>query len=154
MNDKILNIQDVSLLKVTRVRDWSICFSYDGKNYLIHGCYECGEGSWQDFYTRELDEKGRYTLDFIKCSDGDEQVKYYYFDTAMNKTLVYSRINKNDFAYMLTKNGFATGVYADLVEKENLAVDELRTKLKEISNQDRIIRSEIHAITGKKKVHY
>ena len=72
----------------------------------------------------------------------------------MNKTLVYSRINKNDFAYMLTKNGFATGVYADLVEKENLAVDELRTKLKEISNQDRIIRSEIHVITGKKKVHY
>ena len=45
---ELIDIQDLSLLKITRVRDWSICFDYDKKHYLIHGSYECGEGSWQE----------------------------------------------------------------------------------------------------------
>ena len=55
--------------------------------------------------------------------------------------------------FYAVQKGKKPGIYADLVEKENLAVDELRIKLKEISNQDRIIRSEIQASIRKKKVH-
>lgn len=39
----MINIQDVSLLKITKVKNWSILFDYDDKHYLLHGVDECGE---------------------------------------------------------------------------------------------------------------
>lgn len=35
MNDSKLNIEDLSKLKITKVRDWSINFTYDGVRYYI-----------------------------------------------------------------------------------------------------------------------
>ena len=43
----MINIQDVSLLKITKVRDWSILFDYDGKHYLLHGTGESGENAFK-----------------------------------------------------------------------------------------------------------
>ena len=48
----MLSITDLSLLKITKVKDWAICFDYDGRQFLIHGTSEFGEGSGQDFYER------------------------------------------------------------------------------------------------------
>lgn len=149
MNDKLINIQNPSLLKVTRVRDWSICFSYDGQNYLIHGCSECGEGSWQNLHKRELNKYGKYTLEYIGNHRGDDQVKYDYFNSKTGKPLVYSHINKEEFAYKLTKNGFATGVYKCMVENENFKLERLRTQLKELACQERVIQAEIKKLMNK-----
>ena len=62
----MINITDISLLKITRVRPWSICFDYDNKHYLIHGSSEMGEGSWQELYKRDLDVNGKYKLTHLK----------------------------------------------------------------------------------------
>ena len=67
----MINIQDVSLLKITKVRDWSILFDYDGKHYLLHGTCEIGEPDRQELYERNLNQNGKYdlsVLDEIKSS--------------------------------------------------------------------------------------
>ena len=58
----MINIQDVSLLKITKVRDWSILFDYDGKHYLLHGTGESGEPDRQELYERNLNQNGKYDL--------------------------------------------------------------------------------------------
>ena len=105
------HITDLSLLKITRVRPWSICFDYNGKDYLIHGSYECGEGSWQELYSRELDVNGKYNLTHIKdCAFADDNVSDDYIVKQRGKTIVYRNVYKKFFAYKLTKRGFATGI--------------------------------------------
>ena len=104
------HITDLNLLKITKVKPWSICFDYDGTHYLIHGQSECGEGSWQKLYIRELDKNGKYNLTFLKtCGNADEYVARDYIKRQRGKTIVYRNIDRDFFAYKLTKRGFATG---------------------------------------------
>ena len=153
MNDKLINIHDVSLLKVTRVRDWSICFSYDGQGYLIHGKYECGEGYWQDLYKRDVDKKGKYTLELIMSKSGNEYVKQDYFGSSIKHgNLVYSHIDTESFAYLLTKNGFASGVYTKFVESARFKLSALNQKLHDLDQQARLVREEIQLLNNKKSL--
>lgn len=102
-----MNIIYLSLLKITKVKPWSICFDYDGKHYLIHGNYELGEGSWQTLYERELDANGKYTLNFIKhCNHGPDNVSRDYIKRQNGNTIVYRNIDKEYFIGKLIDRGF------------------------------------------------
>jgi hypothetical protein len=143
----IINIQDVALLRITRVRDWSILFDYGDKHYLIHGKYECGEGSWQELYERELDNNGRYSLNYIKNITGDEYVIKDYIKNWNKKSIVYSQINKEYFAYKLVKRGFAHGIYEDLIEGDKEQIRLLKGQLREYEDECRKIRSKINKLS-------
>ncbi len=143
----IIDIQDLSLLKITRVRDWAICFDYDDKHYLLHGTSEMGEGSWQDLYERELNEHGRYKLTFIIHSNyGSEYVANDYIKRQSGKTIVYSLIDKHIFAYKLTKRGFATGIFDDVVLKQKEEILKLQAELKGYEDKCRELRNRIREL--------
>lgn len=145
---EIINIQDLSLTKITRVRDWSICFDYDHKHYLLHGSSEAGEGSWQDLYERELDSHGKYKLTFITSKNyASEYVANDYIKKQRGKTIVYSLIDKEYFAYKLTKRGFATGIFEDEVTKQNEEILKLRAELKTYEDKCRGIRNKINTLS-------
>ena len=143
----IIDIQDFSLLKVTKVRDWSICFDYDDKHYLLHGTSETGEGSWQELYERELDKNGKYKLTFISNKYGDDYVAYDYIKRQNGKTIVYSMVDKDFFVYKLTKRGFATGIFEDEVIKQKGKISKLRDELKTYEDKCRDIRNKINALS-------
>jgi len=145
--DNIIDIQDLSLLKITRVRDWSICFDYDDKHYLLHGTSEAGEGSWQELYERELDENGKYRLDFVSNKYGDDYVACDYIKNQRGKTIVYSLIDKKYFAYKLTKRGFATGIFEDVVLKQKEEILNLQTELKVYEDKCRELKSKIRELS-------
>jgi hypothetical protein len=134
-------------LRITRVRDWSICFNYDGKHYLLHGTSEAGEGSWQELYERELDEYGRYKLTFISNKYGDDYVAYDYIKRQKGRTIVYSLVDKDFFVYKLTKRGFATGTFEDEVTKQNEEILKLRAELKMYEDKCRDIRNKINTLS-------
>lgn len=134
-------------MKITRVRDWSILFDYDGKHYLIHGKYECGEGSWQELYERELDKNGRYNLNYIKNITGNEYVFRDYIKDWNKKTIVYSQIDKEYFAYKLVKRGFANGIYEDQVNKDKEKIKALREELEQHERKCREIRNQINELS-------
>lgn len=140
----MINITDFSLLKITRVREWSICFDYDGKHYLIHGSYEMGEGSWQELYERELDKNGKYNLTHLKnCAYAKDDVADDYIKKQQGKTIVYSHIDKGYFAYKLTKRGFATGVMERVVQEEEKHIAKVEKQIKKYEEKIRQLRYEI-----------
>lgn len=144
----IIDIKNLSLLKITRVRGWAICFDYDGKHYLLHGASEMGEGSWQDLYERELDEHGKYKLNFITNSNyGSEYVANEYIKKQNGKTIVYSLIDKNYFVYKLTKRGFATGIFEDEVSRQKEEIMKLQTELKVYEDKCRELRNRINTLS-------
>lgn len=104
----MINITDLSLLKITKVKPWTIYFDYDNKHYMIHGNYEIGEGSWQTLYEREFDKNGKYTLTFIKhCPYATDDVAKDYIKKQRGVTFVYRNIDKIYFTQRLIKRGFA-----------------------------------------------
>lgn len=147
MGDFILNITDLSLLKITKVRDWSICFDYDGKHYLIHGQSEPGEGSGQDFYERILDENGKYDLKHIQTKwFTDENVAWDYIRcnfSVRNKPIVYSQIDKKFFVYKLTKRGFASGIMEQRVKDEEEKIKSVEKQIREYEEKVRELRQSI-----------
>lgn len=132
----MIDIKDLSLLKITKVKKWAICFDYDGKHYLLHGNYEIGEGQWQELYERELNFYGQYSLKRIAEKSGKEQVADDYIKNQKGKTIVYSQIDKSYFAYKLTKRGFATGIFEHLVKKEQNKIQKVEAQIQK--HKDRI----------------
>ncbi|MEE1503675.1 MAG: hypothetical protein UGF89_05450 [Acutalibacteraceae bacterium] len=127
----MLNITNLSLLKITKVRPWSICFDYDGVHYLLKGKSELGEGDWQDLYERELDHNGKYILNKLGCCEfAPERVDVDYVKKQKGRTLVYSQIDKAFFAYKLTKRGFATGVMENKIKEVAERIAEVDVEIK------------------------
>lgn len=101
----MLEIEDLSLLKITKVKPWTISFDYDNKHYFLHGRNEEYE-EFQELYEKYLDKDGNYTLKFIKGRFGKEYVKSVYIKNAYGKAMVYSQIDKEFFVKQLMKYGF------------------------------------------------
>lgn len=140
----MINITDLSHLKITRVRPWSICFDYDDKNYLIHGSSELGEGEWQELYERALDANGKYKLThIINCAYAKERVADDYIKQQQGHTIVYRNIDKEYFAYKLTKRGFATGILESKVQEEERHIERVQKQIKEYEEKIQQLRHEI-----------
>lgn len=140
----MINITDLSLLKITRVRPWAILFDYGNEHYLIHGSYEFGESSWQEFYKRKLDKNGKYNLTHLKnCPHADEYVSNDYIKRQRGNTIVYKNIDKEYFAYKLTKRGFATGIMENKVKEEQKHITKVEKQIKKHEEIIRQLRNEI-----------
>lgn len=140
----MIKITDLSLLKITKVKNWSINFDYDGIHYLLHGCSECGEASWQDLYERTLDENGHYELKHLRRKMySEEYVVYDYIKKQNGKNIVYKNIDKEFFAYKLTKRGFATGLMENRVSEEQKKIQKVEKQIKKYEERIRELRNSI-----------
>lgn len=101
----MIDIQDLSLLKITKIKPWAIYFDYDEKHYLLHGKSD-GCESVQELYERHLNKNGFWTLNFIKSNYGNEYVINYYIKPISWQTIVYSQIDKEYFREKLEIHGF------------------------------------------------
>lgn len=126
----MINIQNVSLLKITKVKNWSILFDYDSKYYLLHGIEEYGEPDRQELYERNLNQNGKYDLEYQGTCYGTAYVSRDYIKSKNRKTIVYNQIDKDFFAYKLTKRGFAKGIMEDKVQYENDRIDKIQKQIR------------------------
>lgn len=108
-----IEMNDLSLLEITKVKPWAIYFDYDNKHYLLHGKAD-GYESIQELYERQLDKNGNYGLIFIKNRYGRDYLVSDYIKSMNQKTIVYNQIDKEYFREQLTRSGF--------IENENKAV--------------------------------
>lgn len=148
-NKEMIHITDLSLLKITKVKNWAINFDYDGKHYLLHGDSEPGEGSWNSLYERELDENGCYKLELLITVDGEEWVENYYINRQKGKTIVYKNIDKEYFALKLTKRGLATGIMEQKAEEDAELVEKLRAEIKLLESKAAELRREMYKLEQK-----
>jgi len=111
----MLEIKDIKLLKITKVKTWAIYFTYDNESYLLHEStldYE----STLTLYKRNLTEHGRYDLEVIKSSGSNSFSAYYYLDIRSEKP-VYSQIDLELFCKKMTRDEFFCGIYEEDVKK-------------------------------------
>lgn len=108
-----IEMNDLSLLEITKVKPWAIYFDYDNKHYLLHGKAD-GYESIQELYERQLDKNGNYDLIFIKSRYGRDYLDSDYIKSISRKTIVYNQIDKEYFREQLTRSGF--------IENENKGV--------------------------------
>lgn len=100
-----IEMNDLSLLEITKVKPWAIYFDYDNKHYLLHGKVDDYE-SIQELYERHLDENGNYDLIFIKSRYGRDYLSSDYIKSINRKTIVYNQIDKEYFRKQLIRSGF------------------------------------------------
>lgn len=105
-----------------------------------------GEGSWQELYERELDANGKYNLLHLKTVNGDDDVKQDYIERQRGNTIVYKNIDKEYFAYKLTKRGFATGIMENKVKEEQRHINKVEKQIKKYEEKIRHLRYEISGL--------
>lgn len=108
-----IEMKDLSLLEITKIKPWAIYFDYGNKHYLLHGKAD-GYESIQELYERQLDKNGNYDLIFIKSRYGRDYLDSGYIKSINRKTIVYNQIDKEYFREQLTRSGF--------IENENKGV--------------------------------
>lgn len=148
----LLDIQDLTLLKITYVKEWQIRFDYGDVHYLLHGTEELGEPDRQELYKRTVFQDGKYDLYHIATHYGSENVCNDYI-RIRNKSkkvfgyydkIVYGHIDKEFFAYKLTKRGFASGIMENKVKEESQRISKIQKQIMELQNQIDELRQQIN----------
>lgn len=100
-----IEMSDLSLLQITKVKPWAIYFDYDNRHYLLHGKAD-GYESIQELYERQLDKNGNYELIFVKSRYGKDYLASGYIKSIDRKTIIYNQIDKEHFRKQLIRSGF------------------------------------------------
>ena len=134
-----LEIKDLSLLKITKVKDWAIYFTYDNERYLLHGSSDGGDYSMTLYLRVPISSDGKYKLEPLqgKYTSSDFVSGYIKVNTigkGKSTTIHYSEIDKEFFVKQLTVNGFVSGVLdekIDVIKIKNKTRQEEIKKLRE-----------------------
>jgi hypothetical protein len=85
-----MNIDNINLLKITKIKPWAIHFSYDGKKYLLHESTQDCETSltlFEKIYTNE-----KFSLIAIKSKYGGMfETKRRFNSKTPQKNIVYKQ---------------------------------------------------------------
>ena len=105
-----LNIQDLSKLKITTVKQWCVNFKYDGEQYFLHDDSDEDRclGLYHKINNGQNDRiDGKITLDspmdYIKMKSG---IKYKWNDFDGKCNVVYNQIDLEYFVKKLTYDEF------------------------------------------------
>lgn len=134
-----LEIKDISLLKIDKVKDWAVYFTYDNNKYLLHGSSDGGDYSMTLYLRVPIGSDGKYKLEAItgKYTSSDyvsDYIKVNKVGNGKSRTIHYCDIDKEFFVKQLTVNGFASGVLdekIDVIKLKNKTRQEEIKKLRE-----------------------
>lgn len=138
-NQTKLLIEDVKLIKITKIKPWAINFNYDNKHYLLHTSED--EDCYITLYERELNDKGYWKLNHIcsriSCVSIMSFIRYNY-NTTYKCSAPYSHINKRYFVYKLVQNNLLVDTYDKKIKERIEALHnidvEIQKKNEELSN--------------------
>jgi hypothetical protein len=134
-----LEIKDLSLLKIDKIKDWAIYFTYDNEKYLLHGSSDGGDSSMTLYLRVPIGSDGKYKLEPIhsKWASSDyvsNYIKVNKIGNGKSKTIHYSEIDKEFFIKQLTNEGFVSGILdkkVDAIKIKNKSRQEELRKLRE-----------------------
>lgn len=133
----MLEIKDLSKLKITKVKDWAVYFDYDGEKYLLHGRTEDYEYDITLYKRMPLNDKGKYKLEYIfskiSTSDYIKSIYIKYF----SKQMCYKHIDKEYFVKKLTYYGYCYGMYEEYVKNLKRKVDIINSEIEMFENSIR-----------------
>ena len=124
--DKI-HIEDLMLLKITKVTTWKIYFQYSNKSYMLIDDSE--EDAHISLYEREI-SNNKIRLHFLNGAITLGGTNLFIKDVSKKKAkhLVYSNIDREYFVKKLVKLGFSSGLYEQEYIELNKKKEELNSK--------------------------
>ena len=136
----MLNIINLDLLKITKVKSWAIYFTYDLKYYLLHGSYDDDEVV--ELYERELYNCGNYKLKLLKSKSESSYFANDYINCHKH-VIVYSQIDKEFFVKKLTYKGFITSLYDEEIKQRKLKIKAYENEIRSLNDKISSIRDKI-----------
>ena len=73
----------------------------------------------------------------------EEYVSHDYIKRQSGNTIVYKNVDKEFFAYKLTKRGFATGLMENKVSEEQKKIQKVEKQIKKYEEKIRELRNSI-----------
>jgi len=135
----MLEIKDLSKLKITKYKQWTLHFNYDGKKYLLH----CSEGETTTLYVKTIKENSSYGLEAIKSEYGD-----YVYDCNTFISNVYSHSDKIGLVKYLTRYKFVKSDFGKEIELDDKKIAKLRKKINYHNDKIWELKSEIAKLKG------
>ncbi len=111
----MLEIKDVKLMKITKVKPWAIYFTYDNERYLLHESSEAYDTVIR-LYKRELNKFGNYKLEFIIGSPYCDFFSKDYLGRN-GSSIPYCQIDLDLFCKRMTRDKFFCGAYEKDIEE-------------------------------------
>ena len=140
-----LNIINISDIKITKVRDWSIHFRYDNKLYMLHLSQDWCEESTTLF---EVLEKDNNKLDAIhsEYDDNIPRLKLKNGNFRTKDSEPYNQIDLDKFVYDLTWSGYASSKFDDEIKlkkspryQKKMEIDRLQKEIEVLERLKEII---------------
>ena len=134
MNNK-LKIDDISKLKITKIKSWAIYFTYDNQRYLLH---ENDEDTVSLYKRVPININiGLYKLERITYKYGRlENYRYIKMKDKKTYPYIYSHIDIENFIIQLTKDGFVYGAMdkktIEVISRNVIRVRKIKELEKEI----------------------
>lgn len=142
-----IHIEDLMLLKVTKVTYWKIYFKYAGKNYMLIDDGE--EDDHVSLYEREI-SNNKVRLHLINGAITSGGMHQFIKDISKRKAkhLVYSNIDREYFVKQLVKLGFSSGLYQqEYIEMTNRRT-EIISKIKELTKESESLSINYYKTSG------
>lgn len=144
----MLDIQDLSKLKITKVKDWAVSFKYEDKYYLLHG--SCDDYEYGITLYEKINGNNR-KLETIKgMLTSSDDVKHRYIrpinERWKGKSITYSHIDKEYFVKKLAWNGFCTSCFDEDIAERKDAIEYHHQAINSLEKQIQNIRNDISKI--------
>ena len=140
-----LNIQDLSKLKITTVKQWCINFTYDGEQYFLHDDSDEDRclGLFHKINCRNSERiygiiTLAYPMDYIKMKN-NIKIKWNSYEKA---NIVYSQIDKEYFVKRLTYDEFIDSCFDNECKKIRERNEQNNKKIKQLEEEIDKLRQE------------
>lgn len=124
----------INMLKITKVRDWSIHFRYYGDRYLLHLSQDGGEES------TTLYEINSGELNPIHSEYDDCIPELYLINGDRRKdSQLYKQIDIEKFVYDMTWNGFISSKFDDEIKMKKSPIYKKKCEIERLQKEIEVL---------------
>jgi hypothetical protein len=139
-----LKIDDIRKLKITKIKNWAIYFTYNNDRYILHESSKDYETYTTLYKKVPLNESGKFELKWI-CNDVGRRIPYIHYKCERRIKVYESRthrqIDLDKFLWDMTWDGFFDSCYSDVIAKRKQQINDIRQAIRILEDQARELRN-------------
>lgn len=139
-----MKIDDTTKLRITKIKNWAIYFTYDNEKYLLHESSEDYETATTLYKREVVNEHGKFKLIPLKSGYGGQipNIKYKTNNRIKNyNSRPFSQIDMNNFVWDMTWKGYFSSCYDIEIEKTKQKIKDIETTIETLKDMMRELRN-------------